>query len=200
MSDADWARFYTKRLGIVPPWRVTDFRPVGDDGSEVVVTVTTERGIELPCPRCGRMCKIHDRPVRRWRDLDVGGEPCYVEAEVPRTDCLDCGVLRAEVPWARTQVSYTRRFERKALSLIMRSTVSDTARELKVSREILDGIVSNRVRELIDGMDLSSVRAIHGSASGSARPEPSWAAFRRFSPPRRFRPRWAFCSAGRWAY
>ena len=57
--------------------------------------------------------------------------------------------------------SYTRRFERKALSPIMKSTISDTAREMRVSREVLDGIVSNRVRELLDGMDLTLVRAIH---------------------------------------
>lgn len=73
-------------------WVVTNFRPVRGNGNEVIINTVTERGIDMPYPVCGKICKVHDRPVRRWYDFDLGGEPCYIEAEVPRTDCPDCGI------------------------------------------------------------------------------------------------------------
>src|SRR5437879_2777617 len=48
-----------------------------------------------------------ERPVRsrsgarRWRALDLGVIPTYIEAEVPRVRCKDHGVVVCSVPWAR---------------------------------------------------------------------------------------------------
>ena len=67
-----------------------------------------------------------------------------------RTGCLCCGALRGG-PLDQDSGIITRRFERKALSLIVKSIVSDVSGELRVSREILDGSCSTVSKSLLMG-------------------------------------------------
>lgn len=132
-----------------------------DEDTDVIVRVTVPQNIPMPCPKCGSMCKVHDRKNRRWRDKDVGDSKCYIECDVPRTDCPDCGVLTVNVPWARPQVRYTKRFEEKVLSLAGKETVADVSRELRVHRSVVEACIHNRVTDILDRLDLSDLERIH---------------------------------------
>ena len=55
--------------------------------------------------------QIHDRRVKRWRHLDLGASRCWIECELRRLRCPDCGVRLEAVPWARPGVAHTRDFE-----------------------------------------------------------------------------------------
>lgn len=162
-SEQKWKRYYSKQLRLREPWEVESYLPVDeeDEDTDVVVRVKVPMGILMPCPGCGTMCRIHDRKERRWRDKDVGDSRCFIECDVPRTDCPKCGVLTVNVPWARPQVRYSRRFEEKVLSLAEKETVSDVARELRVHRSVVDACIHNRVRDILDGLDLSGLKRIH---------------------------------------
>lgn len=142
------------------PWRVSDVT-LSADTSRIDIAIVSAGDGMLPCPKCGRMCKVHDRVRRSWRDLDIGDSKCYFTGDVPRTECGGCGVLHVQVPWARPYVSYTKRLERKALGLLRMTSITAVSRELGISYDVLFGIVRNWVREHLDSMDLSNVRRIH---------------------------------------
>ena len=64
------------------------------------------------CSGCGQVYRaMHDRAVRRWRHLDLAGRRCFIEYELRRVACRDCGVRVEAVPWARTDARHTRDFE-----------------------------------------------------------------------------------------
>jgi transposase len=62
--------------------------------------------------RCGR-CRRYDRGEgpRRWRSLDLGTIPVWLEAEAPRVSCLAHGVTVQAVPWARHGAGHTLGFD-----------------------------------------------------------------------------------------
>src|SRR3954453_19801330 len=83
-----------------------------DDAGVIVVHVRRRRGSKLRCGQCGERAPGYDRGPgrRRWRALDAGTTPVFVEADVPRVSCAEHGVVVAQVPWARHNAGHTRAF------------------------------------------------------------------------------------------
>ena len=65
------------------------------------------------CGICRRRCPGFDlgEGRRRWRTLDLGTMPAYLESESPRVRCRRHGVVVCAVPWARHGSRFTRGFE-----------------------------------------------------------------------------------------
>jgi hypothetical protein len=81
----------------------------GADGIVVRVALRRRR---LVCCRCGQVYRAtYDSSFRRWRHLDVAGRRCFIEYELRRVECRDCGVRVEAVPWARPNARHTRDFE-----------------------------------------------------------------------------------------
>ena len=61
------------------------------------------------CPICGKWCGRYDRTdrIKRWRSLDFGSTRVYIEAQSPRVNCPEHGVVTARVPWARHKSDFT---------------------------------------------------------------------------------------------
>ncbi|WP_318643748.1 helix-turn-helix domain-containing protein [Bifidobacterium platyrrhinorum] len=78
----------------------------------------------LRCSRCGRRRRGYDQGggVRRWRHQDFGCRRVEMVAVMPRVDCPECGVVVAQVPWARPGSRFTRDFETECAWLM---TVAD---------------------------------------------------------------------------
>jgi transposase len=78
----------------------------------MVVDLRRRRGTKLRCP-CGWSTRaMHDRSVRRWRHVDLGGTRLWLQAEIRRLRCRRCGKVRTEqVPWARPGARHTRDFQ-----------------------------------------------------------------------------------------
>jgi len=109
-SKEDGVRVTTafNRLLALPGARVTDVF-FGVDGVSVRVALRRRRAA---CSVCGQVCaQVHDRAWRRWRHLDLGGQRCFVEYELRRVRCPDCGVRVEAVEWARPRARHTRDFE-----------------------------------------------------------------------------------------
>lgn len=63
------------------------------------------------CPKCGKGVTRYDVRRREWRHLDTCQLRTILEAEVPRVECAEDGVLQMPVPWAEPGSRLTALFE-----------------------------------------------------------------------------------------
>jgi transposase len=84
-----------------------------EEAGAIVASVRPAKGARQRCGLCGRRCPWEDRGEgrRRWRSLDVGVIPAWLEADAPRVRCVEHGVIVAQVPWARHKARHTTAFE-----------------------------------------------------------------------------------------
>lgn len=136
-----------------------------------VVVSLRARSKLLRCP-CGHTTKAtYDRSRRRWRHLDMAGCKLWLEAEIHRIDCPDCGVRTESVPWARPGARQTHQFEDLVAWLAQRTDKTTTARVAQCAWETVDRIVCRVVADHLDdsrfdglvhlGVDEISYRAGH---------------------------------------
>ena len=148
---------FNRMLAVPGAW-VTgiEFAPDG-----VVVTVRLRRR-RLICPSCGwSTMAVHDRSVRRWRHLDLGGHRLFLRAQIRRLLCRGCArVLTEEVPWARPRSWHTRDVEDVVAWLAQRVDKTTITRLLRCSWEAVAGIVVRVVADHIDDARLDEVYRI----------------------------------------
>ena len=104
------------------------------EGGSVSFTIQQKRS-SLRCPDC-RSADVERRGqvTRTFQHLPIGGKPVFVELDVARVRCRDCGTHhQVNVPFADQQRTYTRAFARYVLELRSAMTLSDVARHLGVS-------------------------------------------------------------------
>jgi transposase len=66
-----------------------------DDG-EIVFHIRTKAG-KLRCCDCGSSNVIlKGKQIRKFKTLSIGLKPVFLEAEVQRLECKDCGSLKQE--------------------------------------------------------------------------------------------------------
>jgi len=129
-----------------------------DDG---LVIALRRRWRRLRCP-CGRTTTArYDSSRRRWRHLDFGACPVWLEADIHRVACRGCNRVRTEqVPWARPKARHTSDFENVVAWLAQRMDKSGIARLLRCSWEAVDAIVARVVLDHIDDSRLDSLYRI----------------------------------------
>jgi len=105
------ARLWERLLGVE---RTVVDQVVFDEEDEVIVaSVRPRKGAKRRCGICSKRCPGYDQGEgsRRWRTLDLGTIPTYLEADAPRVSCPEHGVVVASVPWARHDAGHTRNFD-----------------------------------------------------------------------------------------
>jgi len=148
-------------LGLESPWELVDQELNTEvEPHELHLRVSAPRGSLFPCPECGQWCKARDFKEMTWRHLNFFQHHAYITADVPRTDCPDCGVKRITVPWAREGSHFTLLFEQVALSLVREMPVSAAARQMGVTDKRLWRVVGHYVGRAMAQIDLSDVSAI----------------------------------------
>jgi len=83
----------------------------GGEGVIVTVRLRRRRRVCARCGQTGRRLRLHGHRVKRWRHFDLGASRCFIECELRRLWCPDCGAQFEAVPWARPGSRYTRDFE-----------------------------------------------------------------------------------------
>lgn len=142
------------RLLALPGARVTGVRLTADG---VVVGVALRRR-RLACSRCGQVYRgMHDRALRRWRHLDLAGRRCFLEYELRRVCCSDCGVRVEAVPWARPGARHTRDFEDLVAFCCQQMAKSQVQALLRVGWESVGRIVERVVSERLDERRLAGL-------------------------------------------
>lgn len=154
-------RVWTRLLGLGAA--VVEDVFFGDEG-EVVVAARARAGERDRCGVCRRRSPGFDlgEGRRRWRALDVGMVPAFVEADAPRVRCPDHGVVVCAVPWARHASRFTRSFEEQVCWLAVHTSKSAVAELMRVAWRTV-GDVCERVMaeaEHADGGRLDGLRRL----------------------------------------
>ena len=141
----------------LPGASVTGVR-IGCEGVLVRVRLRRRR---LVCSGCGQVYRgMHDRALRRWRHLDLGGRRCLIEYELRRVACRDCGVRVEAVPWARLGARHTRDFEDLTAFCAQQMAKSQVQALLRVAWETVGRIVERVVADHLDERRLQGLLQI----------------------------------------
>ncbi|HAF6043758.1 TPA: ISL3 family transposase [Salmonella enterica] len=141
----DEKSLYAHILNLSAPWQVKSLS-LDENAGSVTVTVGIAENTQLTCPSCGKSCSVHDHRHRKWRHLDTCQFTTIVEADVPRVMCSEHGCQTLPVPWAGPGSRYTLLFESFVLSWLKISTVDAVRKQLKLSWNAVDGIMTRAVK------------------------------------------------------
>jgi len=121
----------------------------GRGQGSLVARVRVKAGATRRCSRCQRRCPGYDTSPdpRRWRGLDLGTTPVYLQATTSRVSCREHGVVVAAVPWARPGSRFTTAFEDTAAWLVCHATLSVVAVLLRVAWRSVADIVTRVVAD-----------------------------------------------------
>jgi transposase len=125
------------------------------DGA-IVVAVRPCYGQRDRCPHCRRRCPGYDLGDgrRRWRAVDLGTTLCFLEADAPRVECKQHGVVVAAVPWARHDAGFTRSFEDTAAWLTVNTSKTAICHLLRIAWRTVGRICERVSAEAKAGRDL----------------------------------------------
>jgi transposase len=155
MRDKD---LYARILGIQLPWRVQDVQ-LHLEAGEVQVTLTADP-VALRCPTCGVECPGYDSRERRWRHLDTCQYHTILIVAVPRVRCLAHGVMQVPIPWAEAGSRFTALFEAVTIDWLQEASLAAVARQLHLSWDEVDGILSRAVARGLARRELAPPRRI----------------------------------------
>jgi transposase len=122
-----------------------------DEDAEVLVAhVRRRRPTKQRCGRCARRSAGYDqgRRRRRWRTLDLGSVPVFLEADAPRVRCAEHGVVVAQVPWARHDAGHTYAFDDTIAWLVTQASKTATAELFRVAWRTVGAIVTRVVADI----------------------------------------------------
>jgi transposase len=127
-----------------------------EDQRTLVVSVRAVKSARGRCPACGKRCPRYDPGSgrRQWRGLDLGTTLLQLEADAPRVECPEHGVITASVPWARHGSWFTREFEDQCSWLAVNTSRSAVARLLRVAWRTVGRIVERVMNEARKATDL----------------------------------------------
>ena len=91
------AKLWEKLLGV--NGTVVENVVLDQDNEVIVASVRARKGPRGRCGICQRKCPGYDQGEgrRRWRGLDLGTVPTWLEADAPRVRCPEHGVVVASV-------------------------------------------------------------------------------------------------------
>ncbi|MEV6525019.1 ISL3 family transposase [Longispora sp. NPDC051575] len=127
--------------------------------SEGVIVRLRRQGRRMWCP-CGHEVATHyDQRLRRWRHLDLGARPVWLEAPIRRLNCPGCRRVRTEqVGWARPAARHTYAFEQVVAWLAQRMDKTAVTELMRCSWEAVDAIVRRVVTDHLDNTRLDGLR------------------------------------------
>jgi transposase len=138
---------------------------------------------------CGRVWNgWYDHETRETRDLSCGDTRVYLELEVRRVRCRDCGsVKREKLDFLSDNPLYTKRFTYYVGKRCRESTIKDVAKELGLDWHTVKGLEKQYMREQLRragspapkviGLDEISIRKGHSYrivVSDLTRRRPIW--------------------------
>ena len=114
----------------------------------------------LYCPNCGSTNIIRrGQKKRRFRTVQIGHKPVFIELAFPRVGCRDCGIVRqVNITFADARRSYTRAFERYVRNLSRMMTIQDVAQHLNVGWDMVKDIQKRYLTKKFTKRKLGNLR------------------------------------------
>lgn len=121
-----------------------------DDDAALIVSLRPKSREQGRCPRCKRRCPGYDAGTgpRRWRAQDAGVARVFIEADAPRVECPEHGVVVAAVPWARHGAWFTRPFEDETAWLVAHTDKTTVSTLMRISWRTVGRIIERVGNEL----------------------------------------------------
>src|SRR5665811_964088 len=115
----------------------------------IVVSVRPRKATKRRCGLCGKRCPGYDQGSgrRRWRALDLGTIQTFLEADSPRVQCAEHGVVAAQVPWARHDAGHIYAFDDTAAWLVTHCSKSAVRDLLRIAWRTVGSIVTRVVAD-----------------------------------------------------
>ncbi|MGH7692354.1 MAG: ISL3 family transposase [Candidatus Dormibacteria bacterium] len=120
-----------------------------EEAGGVVASVRPRKGATRRCGVCSRRCPSYDRGEgrRRWRALDLGSVPVWLEADAPRVTCPTHEVVVVAFPWARHRARHTHAFEDQVAWLAAHCSRSAVEEVMRVAWRTVGAIVARVVAD-----------------------------------------------------
>lgn len=114
------------------------------DAGEVVAWVRPQRPGRGRCGECGRRAPWYDRGEgrRRWRSMDLGTIPVWLEADAPRVNCPEHGPTVRQVPWARHGAGHTRVFDEQVAWLATQCSKTAVTELMRIAWRTVGAIIT----------------------------------------------------------
>ena len=142
-----FAKLWQKLLGVERA--VVEQVVFDEEAGGVVASVRPRKGATRRCGRCGRRGVWEDRGEgrRRWRTLDLGAVPVWLEADAPRVRCAEHGVTVVAFPWARHRARHTHMFEDQVAWLAVHCSRSAVEELMRVAWRTVGAIAARVVAD-----------------------------------------------------
>ena len=152
---------YRLLLGLDESWRVAEV-DLQLEAQRVEIRLESLAGQPVCCAQCGERRPRKDHaPERSWRHLDTMQFETVLTARVPRTDCPECGVKTAVVPWAEPHGRFTSMFEAFALCVLQAAGSVEQARKLLgLTWDSVQRIMDRAVERGLERRELDEVRHV----------------------------------------
>jgi transposase len=126
-----------------------------EENTALIARVRVRKRMVLRCSRCMARAARYDRGSgrRRWRHLDAGVLMVWIEAELPRVACRQCGVCVAQVPWARAGAGHTYDFDRQVAYLATTMNKTAVSYLMRIAWRTVGAIVARYWQDVEDVFD-----------------------------------------------
>jgi transposase len=134
-----------------------------EEGHWLIRIESTLKG--TTCHRCGQqIINFHgfDHPIR-LRHLPLFNTPVWIEFRPKRYQCHNCNgkpTTTQRLKWHELRSPNTKPYEQWLLCLLINSTVADVARKLKISDEIVTGVLERWVTTEVNWEELSDIEVV----------------------------------------
>lgn len=148
---AIWRRL----LGVDKNTIVEEIEYEPDEGI-VVAHVRTSGKLKPRCGICERRCGRYDQGEgrRRWRALDLGVVPVWLESDAPRVNCPEHAVTVRWVPWARHGAGHTRFFDEQVTWLATVCSKSAVLSLMRIAWRTVGKIIARVWADIEEEIDL----------------------------------------------
>jgi transposase len=114
----------------------TDYQAGG-----IILTIKRQE-FSVRCSVCNSKDVIRHGSLPRWFcSLPIGRKSTYIKTDIPRIECRECNTIRqADIGFADPRYTYTRALGRYVLDLARHMTISDVAKHLSLSWDLIKSI------------------------------------------------------------
>ncbi len=127
----------------------------------IIFTVSRKK-FSLRCPVCKSKRIIKHGSLPRWfHTLPIGSKAIYIKTEIHRVECKECKTIRqADIGFADPRYTYTRALGRYVLDLARRMTISDVARHLGLSWDLVKSIQKRHLEKTYGNVNFRQLKRI----------------------------------------